>query len=326
MRASLLQRLLTGCLLMVFAAGASLPCRAAGSTAAEQALAQGRVDDAIAAARASLQTDAHSAPAHLLLCRAFYSEEAADEAVNECQAAAASAPNDGVTQDWLGRALGLKADRAGPFAGYSLAKKVRDAFEAAARLNPRSADAFDDLAEYYVAAPSIVGGGLDKAAALAAGADSSLAERARVLRAHIAEKQKDYGTAERELKTLAQESKRPDAWADLGAYYGRRHDTAQAVAAYRRAVELDNAHDSTLVHVAESLIKLKTEPQFAMQALRAYLGGKSLSESAPACKAHTLLGKLLASSGDKNGARAELQLALSLASGYAPAKKELKAL
>lgn len=299
---------------------------AATLTSAEQSLMQGRVDDAVADAKTFLQANPQSGPAHLLLCRAYSSEEFVDQAVSECEAAVALMRNDSVAQDWLGRAYGVKADRASAFAAYSIAKKVRDAFEAAVRLNPRNGDAFDDLGSYYVQAPGMVGGGVDKATALATQGATLLPERARMLRAGIAEKQKDYGTAEREFRGAAQDIGRADTWIDLANYYSRRKQSDQAVAAIRHAIEIDKSHDGSLAHAAETLLRLKVEPQLAMQALRAYLSGSNLSDAAPACKAHTELGRLLAASGDKAAAKMEFQAALALANGYAPAKKELASL
>lgn len=287
---------------------------------------QGRVNDALVELHALLQSNPHDGSAHLLLCRAFLSEELTEEAVSECQSAAASEPSSSDAQDWLGRAYGLKADRSGPFSGFSLARKVRDAFEAAVRLNPRNPDAFDDLGEYYVEAPGLVGGGMDKATELATQAKSILPERAQILRAMIAEHGRDFGTAEREFRMAAQDSGRPDTWVDLARYYGRQHMTDQAITAIRHAVAIDRDRDASLAHAAEALIKLKVEPQLAIQALRAYLSGPALSDAAPACKVHTELGKLLKATGDRATAKMEFQRALALASGYAPAKKELAAL
>ena len=55
----------------------------------------------------------------------------------------------------------------GTISGLSLALKVRAAFEAAVALDPGNGDAVNDLGEYYIAAPMVIGGGLDKSAALA---------------------------------------------------------------------------------------------------------------------------------------------------------------
>ncbi len=47
-------------------------------------------------------------------------------------------------------------------------RKVHSEFERAVQLDPENVQAMSDLGEYYVAAPALVGGGLDKAQALAA--------------------------------------------------------------------------------------------------------------------------------------------------------------
>ena len=61
----------------------------------------------------------------------------------------------------------MKAEHAGPIAGLSLALKVKAAFEAAVALDPRNGAAANDLSEFYIDAPAMIGGGLDKTAALA---------------------------------------------------------------------------------------------------------------------------------------------------------------
>ena len=64
---------------------------------------------------------------------------------------------------WLGRVLGEKADRANSLSAAVLAGKVRGEFERAVQLNPKDVDARLDLAEFYIEAPGIVGGGEQKA-------------------------------------------------------------------------------------------------------------------------------------------------------------------
>src|ERR1700761_376874 len=189
---------------------------AADLGASEHALLQGRAADAINGLRGILAANPADGHAHLLLCRAFYAEQLPDQSVSECEAALRTLGSDSEAQHWAGKAYGLKADRSGPLTGYSMAKKVKAAFEAAVNLDPSNGDAVDDLGEYYVAAPSIVGGGLDKAEALATRIQTKLPERALRLRALIAEKRKDYGTAERDLRQRTETAGgRDDTWLDL---------------------------------------------------------------------------------------------------------------
>ena len=63
---------------------------------------------------------------------------------------------------WLGRTYGRQAERQGGRA-FFLARKVKTHLEKAIELNPDSIEARFDLMEYYLLAPPLLGGGLDKA-------------------------------------------------------------------------------------------------------------------------------------------------------------------
>lgn len=300
---------------------------AADLGASEHALLQGRAADAISSLRSILAANPADGQAHLLLCRAFYSEQLPDPSVGECEAALRTLGNNSEAQHWAGKAYGLKADRSGPLTGYSMAKKVKAAFEAAVNLDPMNGDAVDDLGEYYVAAPSIVGGGLDKAEALAARVQAKLPERALRLRGLIAEKRKDYGTAERSFRDRVQMAHgRDDTWLDLGNYYGRRKDYDKAADALRNAYTNNRGKDASLLGVATTLDTIAREPALAIEALQDYLAAGHWDDSAPTFRAHTLLAKFLAARGDKAAAKIELNKALALAPDYEPAKKALAAL
>lgn len=64
---------------------------------------------------------------------------------------------------WLGRAYGRQARLAGASEQFFLARKVRRHLEKAVELNPNHIAARLDLMEYYLQAPSLLGGGLGKA-------------------------------------------------------------------------------------------------------------------------------------------------------------------
>jgi len=290
----------------------------------EKALMQGRADDAIAKLHGLVAANPQDGRAHLLLCRAFYAEELADAAVPECEAALGTLSNDSKAQDWMGRAYGLKADQSGPIAGYKLATKVKTAFETAVQLDPHNGDAVNDLSEYYVAAPSFVGGGVDKAVALASKVEAQLPQEAHRIRALAAEKHHDYDTAEREFKAAVGQGGHADAWTDLGHFYYRRDMKPQAVDALNHAVEADRAHGPALVDVASILKEMHLETDLAAQALRDYLASNAKTDAAPAFKAYVIWGDLLESSGDNQGARMQFQHALALARDYPPAKRAIK--
>ena len=90
-----------------------------------------------------------------------------DRGIAACEKARSLDPQNSVYHLWLGRIYGEKADRAGFLSAAGLAKKVRTSFERAVELDPKNWEARTDLAEFYLEAPAIVGGGKDKARAQA---------------------------------------------------------------------------------------------------------------------------------------------------------------
>jgi Flp pilus assembly protein TadD len=81
--------------------------------------------------------------------------------------AVAIAPNVSDYHLWLGRAYGRRAETGGMLLAPSRASKARQALETAVALDPQNGEAMNDLFEYYLNAPGVLGGGSEKAEALA---------------------------------------------------------------------------------------------------------------------------------------------------------------
>jgi tetratricopeptide (TPR) repeat protein len=301
----------------------SLPLRA-DHAQAYSLLQQGRVDEAAALLHETVNSQPENAKAHQLLCRVYYAQEMADAAIRECELAAAADPNDSDTQMWLGRAYGLKASRVNALSAFALAKKVHSAFERAVQLNPANVHAMSDLGEYYVAAPAIVGGGLDKAQRLAQQLQPYSAARYHRLLAEIADKRKDNATAEAEYRAAAAAGKTPEAFIDLGQFYQEKGQMDKALSAVQAGLEADHGKDSVLVDAASILTAANRSPELAERLLREYLSSPAKSDGAPAFKVHVQLGDLLLKRGDSAGAHREYAAALALASNYVPARKAMQ--
>ncbi len=310
--------------LLLFAVlSGALPLRA-DSSQASSLLQQGRIDEAIALLEQTLKSQPTDAKLHQLLCRAYYAEDMADAAIHECELATVNDPNDSDSQMWLGRAYGMKASTANPLIAFSLAKKVHLAFERAVQLDPNNVHAMSDLGEFYVGAPAIVGGGLDKAESLAEQITPHSASRSHRLLAEIASKKKDGATAEAEYKAAVAAGRTPEAYIDLAAFYVEQGQPDQAVAPLQSGIEASRSKNAVLVDAASILTTAHRSPDLAERLLRDYLSSPSKSDGAPAFKVHVQLGDLLLHRGDSAGARREYAAALALAHNYAPARKAIQ--
>jgi tetratricopeptide (TPR) repeat protein len=296
----------------------------ADNAQANALLQQGRVEDAGRLLKTSLAVQPSDALAHQLLCRVYYAQDMADAAITECELAAFNGPSISDNEMWLGRAYGLKASHANLFNALSLAKKVGSAFERSVQLDSTNIRAMSDLGEFYVAAPGIVGGGLDKAQSLAVKMQSRSPAQSHHLLALIAEKKNDLATAEVELKRAIAVSKTPDAYIDLGHFYRHRNQPDKVLAILKAGIEADKRKDAALVDAASILTAAHLSSQLAESLLRTYLSSSSKSDEAPAFKVHIQLGKLLAQGGDTAGAHQEYAAAVALAPNYAPAQKAMQ--
>lgn len=99
---------------------------------------------------------------------------------------------------WLGRGYGHKAMTASVWRQFFLARKVRTHFERAVQLNPDNIAARLDLLEYYLKAPAMLGGGMEKALVQASEINKRDAVQGRRANAIIAEAERQERQAKNE--------------------------------------------------------------------------------------------------------------------------------
>lgn len=287
-------------------------------------LAQGRVDDAINTLRGQISSSPNDPEAHNLLCRAYFSLGQWDRGISNCERAVTLDPKNSRYHLWLGRVYGEKADKANFLTAAGLAKKVHTEFETAVQLNPNNVDARTDLAEFYLEAPGIVGGGRDKAEAQAQTLASIDPVKAHWVNGRIAEKKKDLLIAEKEYRAAIESSHgSASAWLHLAQFYkhgGRMSEMDDAVH-HVTSAGLDQA--DALVDAANLLLDTNRNLSEANQLLHRYLSSTSTVEQAPAFKAHYLLGTVLEKQGDRQAAAQEYRTALTLARSFSAAQEAL---
>lgn len=297
------------------------PFLLADNKQAETALHQGRMEEATTQLTATLTAQPNDARAHQLLCRVYYAQEMADQAIHECELATSDAPASSENQLWLGRSYGMKAGHANPFSAMGLAKKVHVAFERAIQLDPANIHAMSDLGEYYIDAPSLIGGGFDRAQTLITKLQPLSPAKAHRLLALLASKKKDWPTAEAEFKNAVAAGKSAEAYIDLARFYQLRNRPDDSVAAIRSAIEAARVKDAVYVDAALILTALHRSPDLAERYVRDYLASSSMSDEAPAFKVRLQLGDLLQRRGDTAGAKREYATAAGLAPNFAAARK-----
>lgn len=300
----------------------SIPLFAADS--ALNLLNAGRADAAIKVLNGQIAANPQNAEAYNLLCRAYYFQEDYDPAIANCERAVQLDPKSSAYHMWLGRTYGDKADKAGPFAAFGLAKKAVAQFEQAVQFDPKNVPARTDLAEFYGSAPGMVGGGDDKAHRIIDETVKLDAVAAANMRAQFALSKKDYTTAEREAQSAIQLSGgTARTLLELARIYGKQKHWDAMESTIQKAMSVPNKRPEDIFFAGELLVQHGRNLTGAVQYLRSYLSGPT-DEQGPAYRADWLIGKAYEKLGDKTNAAKAYRSALELASNYRRAQDGLR--
>jgi tetratricopeptide (TPR) repeat protein len=142
--------------------------------------------------------DKHSSngPTNFLIGRNYFMTGDFKKATEYILKATTLEPRNGEYMDWLGRTYGKRAETSNPFSAPGYASKARQAFEKAVALEPKNSDAVSDLFDFYLEAPGFLGGGHDKALAVAEKMAAMDPAEGYFERAKLEQKKKEYESAE----------------------------------------------------------------------------------------------------------------------------------
>jgi len=222
-----------------------------------------------------------------------YASEDYERAMSLFEQAVKMQPNVAAYHHWFGRAAGRRAERVFFMRAIGLAKKVRVAFERAAELDATYVEVRSDLLEFYLEAPSIVGGGEDKAREIAARLAELDAAEGHRAQARIFMKKKNYSAAETELRqALELDPQKTGRYLDLASFLGERGRHAEADALFEQAATLSPDSPNYLFARGKHLALHRKDPEEARRLLENYLRSKRHPDDPPASEVQALLKKL----------------------------------
>ena len=317
---------------------ALLSAAACGTTAAAtlaevEALVKRGDPRALAAAEALVEANEGNARAWILLTRAQLRRGQDVEAVESAEQAVELAPDDAQAQFWLGNALGNRIGQVNMLRKMAMAPDLRDAFEAAVRLDPALLDAREALIQFYLNAPSAMGGGAEKAALQVAEIARRNPVRGHLAQAGIHRFNKDQAAVARSIDAAVAAAPRlpqDDIDSRVGVAINlvalERHDQALAFlqlwAAAQPQVAAPHYQLGRLAAISGQHVDA------GVAGLKRYLDpalAKRDMDPSPA-NAWWRLGQIEAKGGDAAAARTAFETALKLEPDHAEAKKGLAAL
>jgi tetratricopeptide (TPR) repeat protein len=253
-----------------------------------------RHTDYPAAIRLLANVSVKDASVNELLGQCYLMSGDSKSATEYLETAVSAEPGNSVYTMWLGRAYGHRAETSFALGAMGWANKARAAWEKAVQLDPHNWEAVDDLFEFYFQAPSIVGGGLDRAEKLAGVIARRDPAEAAYDRARIAEARKDYGGAEKYFKQSTElaphEPGKYVALAKFCARHGRYEESDKFFDEAKRV-----APDAARVDFAQAstYIQSKRNVDTARVLLKKYLSASNLTpDDPPKSEAQKLLRKV----------------------------------
>ncbi len=212
------------------------------------------------------------AASYALLGKAFFLEGQYKRAISNLEKAIGRDTVNSAYHDWLGRAYGRLAEESSFLSALGCAKKTVRAFERAVELDPSNLEALSDVFEYYLQAPGIVGGGLEKAETIAGRFAGLNAAEYHWARARLAEKHRDFETAEREFRAaFATDPNEVGRALDLAAFLSSRGRYGESDALFQSAEDDHPRSPKVLYARAAAYIHSKRKLDRAEALLDRYL-------------------------------------------------------
>jgi tetratricopeptide (TPR) repeat protein len=176
------------------------------------------------------------------------------------------------------------------FSALSLAGKARQSFEQAVELDGSNIAALSDLLEFYREAPGAIGGGMEKAAAIAdriAKLNPAAGERAW---ASIHEKKGEYEQAEARLrKAMALQPDNVDHVLSLASFLSRRGRFDESDRLYAKALTMAPDSPQVWFSRAKALVRSGRNVEEARQLLEKYMRAELAPDAEPRSSARELL-------------------------------------
>jgi tetratricopeptide (TPR) repeat protein len=193
-------------------------------------------------------------------------------------------------QDWLGRSYGKRAETSNPLAAPGFASKARQAFERALELDPKNSDALSDVFDYYLEAPGFLGGGYDKAYAIAERTAAFDPAEGYFERAKLAQKRKEYQTAEEHFRrAVAAAPHEVGHLVALARFLATEGRNRESDAVFLQAHNLNPNAPQVWFARADVLIKQKRNLDEAKELLEKYVQASITVDDPPKQDARRLL-------------------------------------
>ena len=287
----------------------------------------GKRAEARAALEAAAREDPKDARAAVYLGRIFLTQEDLDTAVLWFEKAVALDAARSDNQLWLGRAYGSQALTANVFKQASLAGKVKKAFEKAVELDPNNVDARLALIDYFLQAPGIVGGSVEKAREQASEIGRLDGLRGHRASGRIAEYEKNFAAALAAYARAEKEfpgKREPFFW--MTNLYSKQKEYGKAFDVMEKLLTQQPAELLACFQIGNLASQSGERLDRGEECLKLYLAREPKKTEPSLATTHLVLGRIYEKKGSRDLARREYEAALKIDPELKDAQAALKKL
>ncbi len=250
-----------------------------------------------------------------------------DAAATAADAVLKASPEDADALLWAGRAYGMKAMSASIFTKMSWAKKCRQAWERSIEIAPAGVEARFELLRYYLMAPGIAGGGVDKAQAQAVKLAEIDPMRGYIGRGMIADEEKKPKEAEAAYrKAMEVDQFGVQGPIALASFYAHQKRWPEARTIFERRVAADPGDAFAHYQLGRLSLLSGEEMEKGLASFDRFLALPAPKDGPTPADARWRKGLLLEKLGRTPAAIAEYREALKADPAHRGAKRELERL
>ena len=274
----------------------------------------GRYHKAVDALTVATAKSPDDAPLQFLLGQCYYELREFTRAVSSFERSVQLFPNQSEYHDWLGKAYGRRAEETILLSAMSWARKTHREFEVAVHLDPSNFQAQRDLIRYEMYAPSIVGGGDDRALKHIEDLEKIDALQGQLARGEFFATKKRFPEADTVFaKVLESNTDRVGVYFEAADYYRDRQNPAKMGEAIAAAEQIDSEDRRLKFYRGVLLVLNKKNPAEAESMLKSYIATVPDNSDLPShAFALEWLGKLHEAQGKFSEAAEDYRAALSL--------------
>jgi len=261
------------------------------------------------------------------LGRIFFQEKNYEKSLEFFEKAVKMKDKNSAYHFWVGMTYGRKAQDASVLKQPGYAKKMKNELELAINFDPSNLDARTNLAMFYIKAPGIMGGSIEKANEQAKEIKKLDFLQGLQTYVEIFKQEKKYDLVEKEIQTGIE--KFPDStvlYFQLAYMYEELKNYDKAISTFEKIIKVDPTQNYAYYRVGRIGAMYNVYLEKAADCLKKYLLIKPSGTNPPLASAHWRLGMVYKNMGDKNLAKKEYEAALTLDPNHKEAKDALSKL